>query len=114
LSRLFLTALGLGPSHAWVDVSPDEIEVRMGWGFRGAAPRDALVSATSAPAVRATIGVHGWRGDWLVNGALDGLLELRFSPPMQASTLGIPLRIERLRVSVEEPEVVRIALGGGS
>lgn len=34
------------------------------------------------------IGVHGWRGRWLVNGAVSGIATLEIDPPARASVLG--------------------------
>ena len=58
-------------------------------------------------------GVHGWRGDWLVNGAGDGLVELRFDPPMRARVLGFPVHVRRLRVAVDDPDGLVQAIVGG-
>jgi hypothetical protein len=57
--------------------------------------------------------VHGWRSDWLVNGAGDGLVEVLFDPTMPARVVGVPVRVRRLRVSVDDPAAVVASLEPG-
>jgi hypothetical protein len=45
-----------------------------------------------------------------VNGSGDGILVLDLAPSQRAHTLGFPIRLERLMVSVEEPAALAAAL----
>jgi hypothetical protein len=107
----FLGSLGLGARVSGVEVADGTVTVRMGWAFSGAAPAAAVVGAELAPSIGGTRGVHGWGGDWLVNGAGDGMVEIRFAPPMAARTLGIPLKVRRLRVAVADPDELLAQFG---
>jgi hypothetical protein len=78
------------------------------------APRASIVSAEHGDDVRMTRGVHGWRGDWLVNGDGTGIVELLLDPAVRASMGGVPIRLERLRVSLEDPDGFLAALSVGS
>jgi hypothetical protein len=57
------------------------------------------------------IGVHGWRGAWLVNGAASGLVSITVDPPVRAWAVGVPVRLRQLTVSLEDPDAFRAALG---
>jgi hypothetical protein len=111
-----MTLLALGPGRSSVAVGRADVSVQMGsWGFGGRAPTGSVTSArTLAETVSLSRGVHGWRGDWLVNGAGDGLAEIRFDPPMRAHVAGLPVRVRRLRIAVEDPERLVAALTGAS
>jgi hypothetical protein len=113
LSGPFLRLLGLGRKVSGIAVGPKDVALQMGWGFGG---RASLGSVTSARRLDDTVisrGVHGWRSDWLVNGAGDGLVEVLFDPAMRARVTGVPVRVRRLRVSVDDPDGVVAALRQG-
>jgi hypothetical protein len=113
VSGPFLRLLGLGRKVSGIAVGPNDVAVQMGWGFGG---RAALASVTSARRLDDTVisrGVHGWRSDWLVNGAGDGLVEVIFAPPMKARVTGVPVHVRRLRISVDDPDGVVAALRPG-
>ncbi len=113
-SKVMLKLVASGPERSGIAVDDADVAFAMGRSFSGRAPR---ASVTSVQAVSGTVlsrGVHGWRGDWLVNGAGDGLVELSFAPPMKARVLAFPVRVRRLRVSVDDPEALVAALGCGS
>jgi hypothetical protein len=72
--RLLLGVVGVGPRHSCVVVGSDDVEVRMGWGFRTRFPRRSVVAATPWPQVErrpGSRGAHGWRGRWLVSGSSE-------------------------------------------
>jgi hypothetical protein len=82
-------------------------------------PRGSVRSATrSAHQTRGTIGVHGRRGRWLVNGAHDGLVELVIDPPCylprQPSTLFLKSKVSSLIISLVDPDGFIAALDHGS
>ncbi len=102
-SRWLLKPFGAGPERSGIAVD-DDVACVMGRLFGGRAPRSSVVSATALSDSVVSRGVHGWRGDWLVNGAGRGLVELRFEPPMKATVTMVPVSVTRLRVSVDDPE----------
>ena len=113
VSRWLLTLFASGPGRSGIAVGDADVAVEMGWSFGGRAPLPSVTSARPLADTVVSRGVHGWRGDWLVNGAGDGLVEVRFEPPMKAHVIGLPVRVRRLRVSVDDPEGFARALQGG-
>jgi hypothetical protein len=106
-----LTLLGLAPKRSFVDLDDGTMRVKLGWGFSARIPQERVVAARPVPPVRFTIGAHGWRGRWLVNGARDGLVEIDLAEPVRAFTLGFPIRLRQLVVSMEDPDAFLEALG---
>jgi len=102
--RLLLSVLGLGPRFSRVVVGADRLIVKMGWGFSADVPRSAIASAQRSRGPVGGIGVHGWRGRWLVNGAASGLVIIRFDPRRRARVMGLPVALADLRISLEEPD----------
>lgn len=105
-NRAVLRGMFIPPRRAYVDVTDDHLEVRMGWAFSARIPRRlvARVAPGKPPGIPFTAGAHGWRGRWLVNGSADGIVEIELSEPGRASTLGLPIRLKTLSVSLEDPE----------
>lgn len=109
--RLLLSVLGLGPRWSRVVVGDREIEVVMGWAFRATIPRASIRSARRGADAAASIGVHGFGGSWLVNGALGGIVELTIDPPAHAVVIGFyPTRVGTLRIGLEDPAAFVSAL----
>ncbi len=108
-----MTALASGPGRSGVSLDDAGLSVSMGMSFRGRAPRSAVRSARTLTQTVISRGVHGWRGDWLVNGAGDGLVEVIFDPPMTGRVLMVPVHVRRLRVAVDDPDGLAVALLGG-
>jgi hypothetical protein len=103
--RLLFTALGLVPRWSYLELAADRLLIRMSWGFYADVPRPSLRSARRIPNA-ISIGVHGWRGRWLVNGAAGPLVAVGIDPPAPARVLGVPVRLRELIVSVEDPDAV--------
>jgi hypothetical protein len=98
------------PEQCRVEVDDGELRVRMGWAFRLDAPR-ARVRSVALDTDRAWgWGAHGWRRRWLVNGSSHGLVRVELCPPVRAHTAGVPVFVEQLRVSVEDPDGLVAAL----
>ena len=93
------------PRSAYVEREGADIVVHMGWSFRARFPTDAVV-ATKAYGRRISIGVHGWRGRWLVNGATEPIVGLILREPVRAYIIGFPIRLREVLVSVEDPEAL--------
>jgi hypothetical protein len=108
--RTLSTILGLPPSSAYVEVTAEQVEVRMGWAFRSRFPRSAVSSASALDIRPLSRGVHGFGGRWLVNGAGRPILRVELSPPQRAYVMGIPVRLREVLVSVGDPSVVAAAV----
>jgi hypothetical protein len=113
-SRYLLKLVASGPERSGIAVDAREVAITMGRCFDGRASREAVTSAQALSGTVVSRGAHGWRGDWLVNGAGDRLVEIRFEPPMQGHVLMVPVRVRRLRISVDEPQALVAALAGGA
>jgi hypothetical protein len=96
--------MGLGPRYSGAEVDAERLVVRMGWGFSAQVPRLAIRSAERTHGLVGGIGVHGWRGRWLVNGAASGLVMVRFDPAQRARVMGFPVKLVTLCLSLEEPD----------
>ena len=107
LDRLLFRA---GRGVSGVEVDADEIRVRMG-SFKLDIARSSVRSVQRSQArVGRTAGVHGRRGQWLVNGSAEGLVELVIDPPGYISRsidtlfgLGSS-RVNQLTVSLDDPD----------
>jgi hypothetical protein len=112
LFRPLFTVLGAGPRFSSVRIDGDRLRVRMGWSFRADIPLASVRSVEPFKGLVGGIGVHGWRGTWLVNGAARGIVSIHIDPPVRARVLGVPVRLKILQVSLEEPEELIAALRG--
>ncbi len=108
--RLLSSVLGLPPSGAYVQVTGERVEVRMGWAFRSRFRRSEVASASPLDIRPISRGVHGFGGSWLVNGAGRGILRIELSPPQRAYVTGVPIRLRELLVSVTEVSALAAAL----
>ena len=102
---------GSGRSRSHVDVSPAEVEVRLGPGFTSTLPRSSIVSASAWRRRVWGWGAHGWRGRWLVNGSSEGIVILHLEPSVRGRVLGFPVKVTELALSLEDPEGFCQALG---
>jgi hypothetical protein len=101
--RWLFELLAMGPRISGVVVTDDRIRVRMGWAFSAEIPRSAITSVERDSAGIGGIGVHGWRSQWLVNGATTGLVRIQIDPPAPARAIGFGVRLRTLRLSLSEP-----------
>jgi hypothetical protein len=94
-------------SNSYVEVAGDLVRVRMGFGFGTSFPRDVVRHAARWEGrTPLSIGVHGWRGRWLVNGARRPLVVIDLDPTQRARMLGVPVRLRQLIVSVDDPDTL--------
>jgi hypothetical protein len=113
LTATAFAVLGLGPGSSWIDVDGERFGVRMGWAFRLRAPREAVAYAERVEdpiPLGLGIGVHGWRREWAVNTARRPHVVIDFSAPQRATTLGVPMRVQRLHLSPADPDSLVDAL----
>ena len=96
---------GMPPKAAYLDIGPESVRVRMGVGFRVDFPRTCVRSPHRFPN-RISIGVHGGRGGWLVNGAHGPLVAFGLDPPSRARVYGVPVKLRELTVSVDDPDAL--------
>lgn len=85
----------------------------MSWGFHADVPRRSIRSVRRERNAYLSLGVHGWRGRWLVNGAAGPLVALVIEPPVRARVCGVPVRLTELFVSVEDPDAAISELSSG-
>lgn len=111
--RPWLSVMGVGPRWSGVTIDGASLTVRMGWAFRSKFPLSAVIEAAAFEGRVGGIGVHGWNGTWLVNGGIEGLVELIVDPPQRAYVLGVPVKLRRLRLSLQEPDALLQAVAGG-
>lgn len=105
-----LAVLGLTRRNSYVELTGTDLLVRMGWSFRGVAPRSSIQSVAHDVDRVGGWGAHGWRGTWLINGSSSGIVRIEFDPPGRASCLLYPIRLRVLRVAVEDPDGLIAAL----
>jgi hypothetical protein len=110
------TRRGGGPGRGGVEVDSAVLRVRVP-DFRLDIPRSSVRSAArSDHQTRGTIGVHGRRGRWLVNGSQDGLVELVIDPPCylprQLSTVFRKMKVSSLIISLVDPDGFIAAVEG--
>jgi hypothetical protein len=98
-----LVVVGMGPARSWLKIDRTTVRVRMGWAFQTKIDRASIVRAVADSNKYGGIGVHGWRGTWLVNGSVSGIVTITIDPPAPARVLGFPIRLRTLYVSLEDP-----------
>jgi hypothetical protein len=102
--RPLLLVMGVTPERAYVEVDDAHVTVRFG-RFHYSVPRAEIVEARR---VRGHwlygIGVHtNFVSELIVNGSLAGLVMLQAREPQRAAVLGMPIRYNRLYLSLEDP-----------
>jgi hypothetical protein len=97
----FLTVLLLPPRFSYIEIDGDTIRVRMAWAFRTKFTRGD-VSTVGTNRTVLSIGVHGFRGRWLVNGAHRPIGRITFALPIKARVLGVAVEVRQLLVSVDD------------
>jgi hypothetical protein len=110
------TLLGGGPARGRIEVDAGELRLRMA-DFKVDVPRASVRrAARSSHRTRGTIGVHAKGGSWLANGSADGLVEIGIDPPCHTerclSTLFLRMEVNKLIVSLVDPDGFIAALGG--
>ena len=57
-----------------------------------------------------SIGVHGWGGVWLVNGAGTDIVSVKLKSVQHAVMTGVTVKLRELQVGVDDPEGLMKAL----
>jgi hypothetical protein len=98
--------LGLGARHAKVELTEDDLRVRLGWAFRATIARRSIRRAALHRDVWWAIGVHSdlRLKSWLVNGSSKGIVFLDILPPAKGRSGPFRIRIERLGLGLEDPD----------
>jgi hypothetical protein len=109
--RWILPLLLLPARLAYIRIDGDTVKVRMAWGFRAKFPKSSVRSVSDHRPV-VSVGAHGWKGRWLVNGAHRPIATITLSAPARAYVLGVPIVLNELSVSVEDRDLLRLALAG--
>jgi hypothetical protein len=104
-----LTILLLPRSLSYIEIDGDTIRVRMAWAFRARLTRGDISTVSSHRPV-VSIGAHGWRGRWLVNGAHRPIARMTFALPVRARVLGVRVHVRELLVSVDDVAELQRAL----
>jgi hypothetical protein len=94
----------MGPTRSGVWVSPESVRVSMGQGFRATIPRGSVGGIRRDSGAVTGWGVHGRRGQWLVNGSSSGLVRLEVGPGAKAWVMGKSVQLRTLRLSLTEPD----------
>ncbi len=106
-----LRMTGTPPGAAYVEVDGDAVRVHMGWAFHAEVARPAIASVAQFHRV-VSVGVHGWNGRWIVNGAHQPIARIELHVDARARVLGVPVRLRELLVSVDDvAELERLLLG---
>jgi hypothetical protein len=111
--RPLLSVLGLGPMFSSLVLRDARLRVRMGWAFHADIPLAYVTSVTRGPKRWGGIGVHGWRGYWLVNGSVTDIVRVEIDPArdVRALVIGARVRLQLLEVSVVDPDDFVAQLG---
>ncbi len=109
--RALLRVLGMGPGLSRVELDGRHPARAHGLGVSRPVPVHQITAAEPRSGLVGGIGVHGWRGRWLVNGAITGLVALTIDPAVRALATGIPVQLRELTLSLEEPDAFVAALG---
>ena len=104
-------SLRFGPSVSHVTVEADHVTVKMGWAFSARFSRSSIVGVSVDESAPVSRGVHGARGQWLVNGAGSPLVAIDLEPPARARVAVVPVQLRRVIVSTDQPEELMAALG---
>jgi hypothetical protein len=105
-----LRIAGMPERATYLELDETTLAVHGGIWFRASIPRPTIVSVTRGPDRPWSIGVHGWRGAWIVNGAASPMARIAIDPPAPARSIGFRIGLRALEVSVADPDALADAL----
>jgi hypothetical protein len=104
--RWLLPILLLPPRVSYLRIEGDVVKLRLGWAFRTKFRRsDVTDVANHRPVV--SVGAHGWKGRWIVNGAHRPIAMIRLAQPVRGRVVGFPVIVREIWVSVDDRDVLR-------
>jgi hypothetical protein len=107
--RQLLGVIGCGPGLSGVLVTDESVRVCLGWAFRVTIPRHAIGVVEPEERSVFSVGVHGWRGTWLVNGTRRDLTRIELGLGVHARVIGQKVALTTLVLSVEDrDEFIRL------
>ncbi len=96
---------GLTRKRCFVEVTPASVWVHMSWAFDATIKRSSIVWVERDHGRVIGWGVHGWRGEWLVNGSSSQIVRFEIQPAARARVMTLfRVRLRVLRVAVEQPD----------
>jgi hypothetical protein len=102
-----MTLFGMAPNRSFIEVTDDEVLVRMGWAFSATLPRSSIADIRRRGYVWWAFGVHslGWTTSrWVVNGSGHGMVEVVLDPPARGRTLGKSIQLREIWLSLDDPD----------
>jgi hypothetical protein len=106
--RWLLPIFGLPARLAYISIG-DTVKIRMSWAFRVKFSKADVMEVVNFRPVM-SIGVHGFRGRWLVNGAHRPIAVIRLQQPARGLVVGFPLKVREILVSVDDRDALQAAL----
>lgn len=105
-SKIIMGILGAGPGQSWVDVTPDEVQGRVGWAGDVTIRRSDIASVSRPDQTPwwLGLGVHGILGTWAFNGSFSGMVEIRMKQPARGRVLFFPIKPHTVYFSLEQPD----------
>ena len=106
----WLLTIALMPRRfSYIEIDGGTIRVRMSYAFRAKFTRDDISDvSTHRPIV--SIGVHGWRERWIVNGANRPIARITLALPVRARVAGVGVSVREILVSVDDVAELQRAL----
>ena len=105
-----LRTLGMPRRGTYLELDEATLIVRGGIWFKARIPRETILSVDPGPDRPWSIGVHGWRDAWIVNGAAAPMARFTIDPPAPARSLVFRIGLRELEVSVDDPQALAQAL----
>jgi hypothetical protein len=105
--------VGLTARRSYLELEEEAVRVRMGWAFSARVPRPSIRSVRRDCDRPWSIGVHGFRGRWIVNGAAGPIVAMTIDPVAHARANGVQVKLRELLVSIDDPDALVAALGCG-
>ncbi|BBZ15164.1 hypothetical protein [Mycobacterium branderi] len=81
--RPLASLLGVGPRWTKIQVLDGTLHIKHGWIFRMDVPLTDIESASQVAERPWAWGAHPAKDGWLVNGSRRGIVEVRFSRPVE-------------------------------
>lgn len=103
--RPLLALFGGTAAQSFVESSAESLRIRFGWGFDETVPRAEIRGAR--PRGWSPLRGYGWRlspGMVGLVGSGAGVVEIRLRAPRRLRIMMIPMRVERIAVSLQEPD----------